>query len=228
MIEPKLVKRIDLNDQVYVALRDWIVSGELRPEERLSLQRLAERLDVSRSPVHHALTRLVNEGLVSVRSRYGYFVTPLTAKVVEDAYDVRLSLELMAAERTVGCIAEEALAQLRWLMEATLPPPAEDVTTVDPRPWHRANQTFHEYQIDLADNPVASEIFRRLSVNLLMERLVAGRKASWLPQVAAEHVELVEAFEAADLARVQQAIRRHSETGRTVALDALASLGGSG
>ena len=47
---------------------------ELRPGEKVSLHELAMSLGVSRSPVHHALTRLVSEGLLTVKSRRGYFV----------------------------------------------------------------------------------------------------------------------------------------------------------
>ena len=76
-----------------------------RPGEKVSLHELASSLGVSRSPVHHALTRLVAEGLLTVKSRRGYYVTALTKAAIEEGYDVRLALELQAAESAVGRVA---------------------------------------------------------------------------------------------------------------------------
>src|SRR5437763_9188944 len=154
-------------------LLDRLVTRRYEPNEKLSLQALADEIGVSRSPVHHALTRLVTEGLVSVRPRRGYFVTPLTPKVVCDAYDVRYGLEVVAAEKTVAHLDVPRLATLRELMEATLPN-VEGGSFVDKHGYIVANQRFHEYQVDLAGNPVLSEMYRRLSVNLLMERILRG------------------------------------------------------
>ncbi|MBA3348068.1 MAG: GntR family transcriptional regulator, partial [Actinobacteria bacterium] len=94
--------RSNLNDQVYDTLKRRLIRRELRPGEKVSLHELAGELGVSRSLVHHALTRLVSEGLLSVKSRRGYFVTPLTAAAVVEGYGVRLALELHAAEAAVG------------------------------------------------------------------------------------------------------------------------------
>ncbi len=223
---PSLLNRVDLNDQVYDVLRGWLVGGRLKPRERLSLHRLADDLGVSRSPVYHALTRLTEEGLVSVQPRRGYSVTPLTQKLVSDAYDVRLALELMAAEQTVGRLDDAQLARLRELAAATLPVPAQAENV---HAWHQANQALHEYQVDVATNPTASAIFRRLSVNLLMERALAlaGDRGPWLADVHAEHDAIVTAYEAGDLHSALQAIRAHNQTGRQIASRALAQLGGS-
>ena len=70
-------------------------------------------------PVHHALTRLVSEGLLSVKSRRGYFVTPLTESTLEEGYDVRLALELQAAESAIGRVGRDGLRRFREQHEST-------------------------------------------------------------------------------------------------------------
>jgi DNA-binding GntR family transcriptional regulator len=218
------IHRTDLNEQVYDELRRRLMTRRLLPNEKLSLHELAGELGVSRSPVHHALTRLVADGLLSVQARRGYFVTPLTTKVVLDAHDVREALELRAAEVSIGRVDSRQLARLRRAMEATLRH-LDGERFVDRRAFIAANQAFHERQIDLAENPLMSDIYRRLSVNLLMERILAGRESA-AGDVGCEHVEIVAAFESADLARAQRAIRAHVETGRQLALAALEAAGG--
>ena len=66
------VPRTGLNDHVYETLRQRILAREPGAGAKLSLHELASELGVSRSPVHHALTRLVSEGLLSVKARRGY------------------------------------------------------------------------------------------------------------------------------------------------------------
>ena len=87
-----LLPRANLNDQVYETLRQRILTRDPGPGAKLSLHELAAELGVSRSPVHHALTRLVSEGLLSVKARRGYFVTPVNAHALVEGYEVRLAL----------------------------------------------------------------------------------------------------------------------------------------
>ena len=224
MVQPLAkLQRVGLADEVYDALRERLINGSFRSEEKLSLQELALQLGVSRSPVHQALTRLVAEGMLIVRPRRGYFVAPLTAKIVEDAYDVRLALELLAAERAVGRLSPDRLAVLRARMEATL---IHRDAPLDGGTWHDANRRFHMFQIDLADNQPMSDAYRRLSVNLLMERVLGGKGGPWMAAMNREHIEIVAAFEASNLARAQDAIRRHNESGRLIAVEAIERHGG--
>ena len=99
--------RTNLNDQVYETLRDRILRRDPGPGTKLSLHELAAELGVSRSPVHHALTRLVSEGLLIVKARRGYYVTPVTSQALVEGYEVRLALELHAADVAVDTADDE-------------------------------------------------------------------------------------------------------------------------
>ena len=210
--------RANLNDQVYETLKHRLVRRELGPGEKASLHELATALGVSRSPVHHALTRLVAEGLLTVKSRRGYFVTPLTEATIAEGYDVRLALELQAAETAVGRVGRDELRRFRERHEET-------VAAVSQAGWDTANAAFHEYQVDLAANTLLSRFYRELSVNLMMQVIRGGKLegGSYLPT---EHGAIVDAYEAGDLAAAREAIRAHIATGRRIALDAIEQSGG--
>jgi DNA-binding GntR family transcriptional regulator len=218
------LQRADLNDQVYARLKEQLSTRNLEPGEKLSLQELASAFGVSRSPVQHALTRLVSEGLVDVRPHHGHFVRPLTEKLLCDAYDVREALELHAAEHTAGRLSPAELAELRRLMERTLKM-VDGRRLVDRRGYIATNQAFHEHMIGLAGNEPLLESYRRLSVNVLMERVLSGATDSG-GNVAAEHREIVAGYEAGDLDRVGAAIRAHVETGKVLARAAIERAGG--
>ena len=126
-----------LHDQVYEELRARLLRRRHVPGEKLSLHELAAELGVSRSPVHHALTRLVSEGLLTVKARRGYFVTPVTAHALAEGYDVRLALELHAAERTAEALQAMVPATARVIRGGELTEiPAVDLVP-KPAAWAR-------------------------------------------------------------------------------------------
>jgi DNA-binding GntR family transcriptional regulator len=211
--------RANLNEQVYETLRRRILDRAAGPGEKLSLHELATELGVSRSPVHHALTRLVSEGLLTVKARRGYYVTPVTAQALEEGYDVRVGLELHAAERSVGSLGREQLVRFRELLDAT-------EAAISHEEWDAANQAFHEYQVDLAGNALLSSVYREISVNLMMQVIRGGRLEGG-EYLVTEHTRIVEAFERGDLEAARVAIRAHVASGLRIALEALDRAGGA-
>jgi len=209
---------VNLNEQVYDELRTRILTRQEPAGAKLSLHALADELGVSRSPVHHALTRLVSEGLLTVRPRRGYYVTPVTARAVAEGYDVRLALELHAAERAIGRLDMGQMVHFAELLDAT-------DAAISHEQWDTANAAFHEHQIDLAGNALLSHVYRELSVNLMMQ-VIRGGHVEGHANLVTEHGRIVETFTAGDLAAAERAIREHIETGRRIALDAIERAGG--
>jgi DNA-binding GntR family transcriptional regulator len=215
---PTTLAGTNLNDRVYEELRSRILTRQHTPGSKLSLHTLADELGVSRSPVHHALTRLVSEGLLTVRPRRGYYVSPVTARAVAEGYDVRLALELLAAERTVGRLTHRQLERFDELLAAT-------EEAISHEEWDSANAAFHEHQVDLAGNALLSDVYRGLSVNLMMQ-VIRGGRVEGHADLVTEHRRIVEAFREGDVRGAERAIRAHVETGRRIALDAIDRAGG--
>ena len=215
---PAALTGVNLNEWVYEELRTRLLTRQEPAGGKLSLHALAGELGVSRSPVHHALTRLVSEGLLTVRPRRGYFVTPVTERAVAEGYDVRLALELLAAERSVRRVTLGELARFSELLDAT-------DAAISHEEWDAANAAFHEYQIDLAGNALLSRFYRELSVNLMMQ-VIRGGHVEGHANLVTEHRRIVETFAAGELGAAQRAIREHIETGRRIALDAIERAGG--
>jgi DNA-binding GntR family transcriptional regulator len=215
---PETIVAGNLNERVYEQLRTRVLTRQEPAGAKLSLHVLAAELGVSRSPVHHALTRLVSEGLLTVRPRRGYYVAPVTAQAVAEGYDVRLALELLAAERAIGSVSIGQLDRFAELLEAT-------DAAISHEQWDAANAAFHEHQIDLAGNALLSRFYRELSVNLMMQ-VIRGGHVEGHANLVTEHRRIVEAFAAGDLPDAERAIREHIETGRKIALDAIERAGG--
>ena len=196
--------RTNLNDRVYETLKTQLVHRELGPGEKVSL--------------HHALTRLVAEGLLTVKSRRGYYVSPLTEATIAEGYDVRLALELQAAEGAVGKVGRAELRRFRDLHD-------ESAAAVSHEEWDTANAAFHEHQVDMAGNALLSRFYRELSVNLMMQ-VIRGGKLEAGSNLSTEHEAIVAAYEAGVLLAAHTAIRAHICTGRRIALEAIEASGG--
>ena len=215
-----LLSRQSLGEQVYEALKRKLVQRELNANEKLSLHELAREFGVSRAPVHHALTRLVSDGLLSVRSRSGYYVVPLTATSVAEAYEVRLALELRAAEVSVGNVDPSSLRRFRLLLAAS-------IHAVPLDGWDSTDSAFHEHQVMLAGNQLLARCYGDVSLSRMAQ--LAGRAdPESCAAMATEHESIVVAFESGDGTAAKRAIRRHLESERRLALSALDNVAASG
>jgi DNA-binding GntR family transcriptional regulator len=218
------IVRLDLNDQVYEAIKSRLLTREFGGGQKISLQTLADELGVSRSPVHHALTRLTTEGLV-VNEPRGYVVRPLTAELMDELHEARLALELHAAELTVGRLRREQLRLLRERMEATIAP-VRGKRILDVPAYVRANAAFHECQVDLAGNATMSEMYRRLCVFQLQERALLVLGDTTAGDSTAQHRAIVRAYERGDLAGAREALRANVETGKQISRAVIERAGG--
>lgn len=86
------------NELVYEALRALILEGRLQPGEELKQAEIAQRLDVTRTPVRHAIARLHSERLVKMRDHRTATVTPLNPDDIDDIYTARIVIEGVLAE----------------------------------------------------------------------------------------------------------------------------------
>jgi DNA-binding GntR family transcriptional regulator len=103
MVDVSQISRIefapDLTEQVHQRLLDAICDGDLAPGARLTQEELAASLDVSRQPVLQALRLLKRDGFVIDTGRRGLMVSPLDPRVIADVYEVRATLDGLAARR---------------------------------------------------------------------------------------------------------------------------------
>lgn len=105
-----------LSQIAYDALRTMILSGEVKPGERLSERDLARRVQVSRTPLREALGRLERDGLAVSKPGLGYFATEFDPALVEELYEFREILEVQASRLAARRISETGARDLRDIM----------------------------------------------------------------------------------------------------------------
>jgi DNA-binding GntR family transcriptional regulator len=199
------------SDELADLLAASVVSGDLKPGERLIEADLAARFNVSRGPVRSALSTLHRLGLVEMRPRRGMAVVELTASDVRDLYEVRIALERAAVERLTTA------SDVDW---STLRGKIKDLEDAD-RKGSSAAATqsslgFHYSLCALAGNKRllrAWEAHSDLIKLAIWMRQSAGGAVATDPLLH-DHRELVDALVARDSARAVSLITTHLEATR--------------
>ena len=206
-----LVNYPNLGDQVYEAIRDQIVTGELAPGSQLGVADLSRQLGVSLTPVRDALNRLMAEGLVEDMPRRGYFVARLDHEAITDLLGARRLIELAAVEEGIDRVQPEQLDEMRQLAEEMEQLVDPDGRYVDYAEFSKRDSRFHLLVVASAGNRHLLEMYRGLSVHVHIHRtnLVAKAGYSRGAATAREHRSILEGFQRRDLAEVRAAITRH-------------------
>ncbi|WP_043348967.1 GntR family transcriptional regulator [Beutenbergia cavernae] len=197
------------SERVTRVLRDEILDGVRAPGSKLVERDLAADLGVSRVPVRDALRALVAEGLVTPRPRTWAVVREFTASDVADLTEVRSAFEVLTFRLAAQRRTADGLSRLRAVLDAEL----GAARTGDAVAAHRAAADFHEAVTALAANELLGELERTLRSRM---RWLLGQHDD-LIGVAREHEELFGAIEGGDVARVEELVVAHLESGRAAA-----------
>ena len=111
-------KTQNLHTTIYDKLKSQIINFTLKPGQKLQDRQLGLQLGVSRTPVREALNRLVQEGFVRQISGRGYFVREITIKEIEDLYEVREALEVLAAQQAIRNINNRQIKKLCEILKS--------------------------------------------------------------------------------------------------------------
>ena len=204
-------------------LRELILSGELKPGERVSEPPLANRLGVSRTPLRAALLRLEEEGLLTAIPTGGFAIRGFDERDIYGAIEVRGTLEGLAArfaaERHLG---QSDLARLREsvdALDAFLGRSA--VTTGNFTDYVKGNGRFHGLVIELADSEVLKRQIERAvslpfaSASAFVMVQAALPEAQFMFAMAQDqHRCIVQAIEAREGARAEALMREHARLAR--------------
>lgn len=145
-----------LVDQAYAAILDAICNGTLKPDERLTQDGVAQRLNVSRQPIHNALLVLKAQGFVREAGRRGLSVAPLDPKLFDAIYQFRSALEPLAVTLAVAHIDQRAAQEGRAVIARGKAAAAKR----DPKSLIAADMAFHSLIYELSDNSLILETMR--------------------------------------------------------------------
>ena len=190
--------------RIAAEIRDRILSGRLKPGERILQDVLAEELRASRLPVREALRMLESSGLVTVKSNRGAWVTALDQRDCEQTYRIRERLEPLLLAESMAGLTDADLAEIGEIqdrIEATSD--VEEFLRLD-RELHWATYRRHdarELATIIARLWDTTQHYRRAYSQL------AGQRRRWI--INSEHRLLIEALRDRDVEMAQQVLLMH-------------------
>jgi DNA-binding GntR family transcriptional regulator len=210
-VDPKLPQPLAAaRERVREQLRDHIISGRLRPGDRLVERDLAVRFGVSRVPVHEAISILQSDGFVVAESPRRVVVRKLSRIDVEELFDVREALEVFACGLAAQRAGQQDLRRLEWLLTDT----AQAIEAGRLSQVADRNAEFHDQLIVLAGNGLLSTMLHPLENRL---RWLFRQNEDWT-RLLHEHEQLLAAIASGDPERAKDCSLRHVRENRALAL----------
>lgn len=196
------VENVDLTEQAYVAVRNLILTQELKPNQKLYQEKLAERLGISRTPLLSAFAKLEREMLLVYVQRRGYFVRSVTPEELISIYEIRLRLEPLGAyEAAKVCDTaqiERLVKSLEALQELSPDAMLERFPSYD--------YEFHSVIMQMSGNEFLSKMMS--SFNLIVLGNITGMYRD-IQDSLKEHGLILEALKHGDTKTVEKAMYNH-------------------
>jgi DNA-binding GntR family transcriptional regulator len=198
--------------RVHGSLLRRISSGDIEPGTRLREEEVARRHGVSRTPVREAFRRLEAEGFVTVLPHAGAQVSEISLSEIDELFEIRGALEVLAAQRAAlnadAHLAERLRAQLRRC-EAAAKGDVERLIV--------ENERLHSLMYDAARSPQLVRLIDSLGAKLHRSRLASLSLPDRPAQALKEHGDLVAAIVSRDAVRARELASEHAERGRRAA-----------
>lgn len=216
--------RVTLADEVVDRLRADIVSGRLKPSERLRFEELTARYGVSVSPLREALSRLTAEGLVQPDAQRGYRVAAISLSDLMDILESQKTLEAM--------VLRLAIANGDDAWEAQLLAAHHRLTRLEARreqgpheqwaqEWEERHREYHQALIAGCRLVWMRRFCAQMREHLDRYRNLAGVPPSRFPKVAMQHGAVVEAALARDAERASSLLHQHYDAAAKIILEAM-------
>jgi len=194
-----------LTAEAYRYVRDGIMRGEFATGSVLAEEDLARALGSSRTPIRHALSLLLKEGLLEVGARRQVIVRGFTLDHRREIGLVREALETVAVRQACRVISDDDLDQLRLLVLRQRRAAAQG----NHEAFLGLDESFHLKIADAAHLPILYGVLSQLRGFVRVARLGIERPGTVLSEVTSEHDALIDALERRDADAAVEALLVH-------------------
>lgn len=197
MLETNLV------NQLYSEIKNKIISAYYEMGQKIELNKLADEFGVSQTPIREVLNRLVREGLVLNKPRYGYYVVDLKYDDIKNIYDIRKMMECYVIENEVALMKQDDLSEvLNDILEL------KGNAVINLEQHYLTDLKFHSYIINASTNNKLKEIYfdiydlLRMFIRLTLEKLPYDETVD-------EHIEIITFLQKKEKKMACKSLRLH-------------------
>jgi DNA-binding GntR family transcriptional regulator len=200
-----LKAHLSLSDRILDIIEKAILSGSIKPGERLIETELAKNLGISKSPVREALKRLEGVGIVGRIPRKGYFVRDIDRKSIEDFFDVMLILEPAAALLSLKKKSETVCSEIDEILSHM----ERCLRKKQYESYRILNDQFHGLFYRLTENEWIIKISQILRKQAYMLRSLSLGTKDRFSYSLEEHQAIDDAYKQGDKRLLEKAVKNH-------------------
>ena len=201
-----------LDEILYEHIVESLINGDYEMGQNLTLDELAHRFEVSRTPVVQAVKLLANDGILQIMGNGRIYVPEYDQEHVRQMCEVRQMVEGHALERFMsglGLSAESVLAQLNRYSEEGV---RLTGSSFSPKEFAMLGRRFHRLLVEASGNRILLETYDRVQGRFLVSNyLLCPLRLRDFSGTARDHVRLVESIRSGDITRTQHCLQQHIE-----------------
>ena len=198
-------EHLNLSDRIFEIIEKQILSGAIKPGERLVETELAVSLGTSKSPVREALKKLEGEGIVNLIPRKGYFVRDIDRKSIEDFVDIMIVIEPAIIQSALKKKTEAVCKEIDEILSEM----KRTLKKKDHESYVALNDRFHGLFVDLTENEWFLKFFNTLHKQADMLRSLSLHTRDRFSRSIEEHEDIADAYKRGDEKRLKEAVRYH-------------------
>jgi DNA-binding GntR family transcriptional regulator len=203
-IKKPSIKRLTLAEQVYIDLKNSIITHQIPPGSRINEVELAEQFEVSPTPIREALSKLRGDGLVQYRGWQGACVVELKLNDIYHLFDIRCELECLALKEAAPSVEISELKLLKsFLMKY------KDRNDFKGR--NEANEKFHNFFIEKSGNLWLKRMLDEIKDILLMIRYPLSEVRPGADSHN-QHLQIIECLERKDIDSARVMMAKHIDS----------------
>ena len=203
-----------MSDIAYNSLKKLILQNRLVPGDLLSENLIAKNLGMSRTPVREALRMLSQEGVIEVIQGVGARVKEISSRDIDDLFEIRKSMEILAIKTAVFNFSEEEISKFKDdfnslkrredLKEKTI---IEEFTIID--------RKFHNAIIEKSNNKYVKKIMEAINFNIQRYIGMSVLALGDINRSIEQHFELLDLIGKRDVEKLLPSLENHINWSRS-------------
>jgi DNA-binding GntR family transcriptional regulator len=194
-----------LREICYNFIKDRILDQTYPSGSKIDIDEIAKELGVSTTPVREAISQLTSEGLIYNIPRRGFYVSEFSPEYLEDIFDVREQLEILAVEKATEKASEEDIEELKKLIE-------KYKASFNRKPWNKCyelDRQFHEKIAEISKNKTLINILRGIGDTIQAIRTLHCKTLRDLEITLKEHTDILFGISSKDPSKAKEAMKLH-------------------
>lgn len=201
-----MIDTTPLNEQIMRELKSEILTGKLKPGQKLMIEELSKRWNVSSTPIRDAIRSLEASGFVIIAPRKSIVVSKLDQKAFKNVFDLRIALECLAVELSIKSIPDDVIDEG---IKVTKGARDKYQKTGNLELLQNVDNIIHLLVLEYCDNEKLVSMMDDLHDLITWARSIVVRQIKSYEEAAHEHVYFLECLKSRNTQMAVLAMRTH-------------------